>query len=239
MSGGNPVKSAALQALAIALALLDFAPIFFLALGLFFLAQLVDRLDPRCRRLALSGLVLVIIGGLAGAISNLSLAISGEELPLLAATFHLFGAPGSALMAAAMIWARANSEGPQVGRDPWLAPTVISWLFLIAAFYLNASFGGDVWSRALTVLSLSAGIAICFAAGALGWKRGLHMAAALFALNAGVTILVAGLRSLVTQTVWTHSLAFVLSLAAECAFAFASWRVAAEFRARVGPTAPV
>jgi len=56
-----------LKALAIALALLDLAPILFLSLGLFFLAQLVDRLDPRCRRLALSGVVLVILGGLAGA----------------------------------------------------------------------------------------------------------------------------------------------------------------------------
>jgi hypothetical protein len=228
-----------LQALAIVLALLDFAPIFFLSLGLFLLAQLVDRLDPRCRRLALSGLVLAVFGGLAGAASNLWLAVTGDEIPLLAAVLHVFGAPGSALMAAAMLRARANAFGPRVSRDPWLAPILTSWLFLIAAFYLSASFGGDVWSRALIALSLLAHTGTCFAAGALGWKRRLHMAAALFAFNFVASILVAGLRILAPQTIWIHLFIFILSLAAQCAFAFASWRVAAEYRARVGPTAPV
>ena len=228
-----------MQALAIALALLDLAPIFFLSLGLFLLAQLVDRLDPRCRRMALSGLVLVVVGGLAGAGSNLSLVVLGEEIPLLATLLHVFGAPGTALMAAAVLRARANVDGPRVSRDPWLAPTLISWLFLIAAFYLSTSLGGDVWSRALVALSLLAGTAICLGAGALGWKRQLHMAAALFGFNAIATILVACLRLLTVQTVWMHLFMFLLNLAAQSAFAFASWRVAAEYRARVGPTAPV
>lgn len=228
-----------MKALAIALAVLDLAPILFLSLGLFFLAQLVDRLDSRCRRLALSGLVLVILGGLAGAASNLSLAVTGEEIPLLAVTLHIFSAPGSALMAAAVMRARANADGPRVSRDPWLAPTLVSWLFLIAAFYLNASVGGDAWSCALVALSVSAHIVVCLGAGALGWKRQLHMAAGLFALNAFAMILVAGLHLFTIQTIWIHMIVFILSLVAQAAFAFASWRVAAEYRARVGPTAPV
>jgi lysylphosphatidylglycerol synthetase-like protein (DUF2156 family) len=228
-----------LKALAIVLAVLNLAPIFFLSLGLFFLAQLVDRLDPRCRRLALTGLVLVILGGLAGAASNLALAVTGEEIPLLAATLHVFGAPGFALMAAAVMRARANADGPRVSRDPWIAPTITSWLFLIAAFYLNASVGGDAWSRALVALSLSAHLVICIGAGALGWRRRLHMAAGLFAMNAFAMILMVGLRLCTSQTIWIQMFVFLLSLAAQSAFAFASWRVAAEYHARVGPTAPV
>lgn len=227
-----------MKALAIALALLDLAPLFFLSLGLFFLAQLVDRLDPRCRRMALSGLVLVVVGGLAGAASNLGLATMGEDIPLLAATLHVFGAPGFALMAAAVVRARANADGPRVSRDPWIAPTLVSWLFLIAAFYLNAAIGGEAWSRALVVLSLSAYVVMCIGAGALGWKRQLHMAAGLFALSAFAMILVVGLRICTSQTIWSQILVFLLSLAAQPAFAFASWRVAAEYHARVGPTAP-
>ena len=181
----------------------------------------------------------MILGGLAGASSNLSLAVTGEEIPLLATTLHVFGAPGFALVAAAVIRARANADGPRVSRDPWIAPAIISWLFLIAAFYLNASFGGDAWSRALVALSLSAHLTLCLGAGALGWKRQLHMAAGLFALNAFAMILVAGLRFFTSQTIWIHMFVFLLSLAAQSAFAFAAWRVAAEYRARVGPTAPV
>jgi hypothetical protein len=50
-------------------------------------------------------------------------------------------------------------------------------------------------------------------------------------------ILVAGVRLFTPQTMWIRLLVFLVSLAAEAAFAFASWRVAAEYHARVGPTA--
>ena len=64
------------------------------------------------------------------------------------------------------------------------------------------------------------------------------MAAALFALNAAATILSAGVSVFTFQTMLIHLFVFLLNLAAQSAFAFASWRVAAEYRARVGPTAP-
>jgi hypothetical protein len=225
-----------LRALAIVLAVLDLAPIFFMSLGMFFLAQLVDRLDPRCRRLALSGLALVIMGGVAGAASNLWLAAFDEEIPLLAAIMHVFGAPGSVLMAAALIRGRATSQAKAGLRDPWIAPAVISWLALIAAFFTNSSANPEAWTRPLVALSVSAGIALCVAAFSLSWKRQLHMAAGLFAFNASVAVLVSGIRILVTQSIWIHMFVLLISLAAQMSFAFASWRVAAEYEARVGPS---
>jgi hypothetical protein len=226
-----------LKALAIVLALVDFAPVFFLALGLFFLAQLVDRLEPRCRRMSLAGLALVTLAGLAGAASNLSLAVLGEAIPLLAATTYVFGAPGFTLVAAALFRARATVREKRVERDPWLVPAVVSWAFLIAAFYLNDSLAGAAWARVLAVLVLMATIASCFAAAALGWRRQLHMAAALFAFNAAGTALVLALRSFAPESIWIQAVEALVNLAAQSAFAFASWRVAAEYHARVGPTA--
>jgi hypothetical protein len=226
-----------LQLLAIALAFFDFAPILFLFLGLFFLAQLVDRLDGRCRRMALIGLLFVVLGALAGAASNLSLALFGDEIPLLAATLHVFGAPGLALLAASLIRSRASAAGRVVERDPWIAPMLLTWAFLIAAFYLNSSMGGEAWKRVLVVLALVSEIAICVTAASLGLRRQLHMAAALFAFNCVVTVAVATLHLFTPQTIWIHMFVFLTSLAADAAFAFASWRVAAEYQARVGPTA--
>lgn len=226
-----------MQLLAIALAVLDLAPILFLFLGLFFLAQLVDRLDPRCRRMALCGLAFVILGALAGAASNLSLAVLGEEIPLLATILHVFGAPGLTLLAASLIRSRSTASGRVVVRDPWIAPMFVTWVFLIAAFYLNSSVGHEAWSRVLLVLEVGAGTAICAAAAALGWKRQLHMAAAMFAGNSAAIIMVAVLRLFTSQSVWIHMLVLLMTLAANAAFAFASWRVAAEYQARVGPTA--
>ena len=221
----------------VALALLDFAPVFFLSLGLFFLAQLVDRLDPRCRRMALTGLVFVTVGGLARAASNLAQTLSGHDIPLLTTTLYVFGGPGFTLMAAALIRARATVLSGQPRRDPWLAPTVVSWLFLLAASYLNTSFEGDAWSDVLLALLLAGNAATCFGAARLGWGRQLHMAAALLAFNVAGTGAVVGLKSLSSQPILLQLLEVLIQIAAQAAFAFAAWRVAAEYRARVGPTA--
>ena len=235
-----PLKSTLLKALAIALALLDFAPVFFLSLGLFFLAQLVDRLDPKCRKLALSGFLLVTLGALARAASNLSLAILEQEIPVLATSLYVFAGPGFTLMAGALIRSRATWLGLETRRDPWLAPTLLSWLFLLAAFYLNSAFEGrGEWQRVLLALALFGSAATCLAAARLGWTQKLHMAAALFAFNLGGTSVFVLLRYFVPQGLLIQLVGEVLNLAAQAAFAFASWRVAAEFHARVGPTAPV
>ena len=223
----------------VALALLDFAPVFFLSLGLFFLAQLVDRLDPRCRRMALTGLVFVTVGALARAASNLAQTLSGQDIPLLTTTLYVFGGPGFTLMAAALIRARATVLSGQPRRDPWLAPTVVSWLFLLAASYLKTSFEGDAWSDVLLALLVAGSAVTCFGAARLGWRRQLHMAAALLAFNIVGTTAVVVLKSLSSQPILLQLLEALIQIAAQAAFAFASWRVAAEYRARVGPTAAV
>lgn len=223
--------------IAIALALLDFAPVFFLSLGLFFLAQLVERLDPRSRRMAMAGFLLVMIGALARAISNLDLAISGEAIPVFSASFFVFGGPGFTLMAAALLRARAAVSGRLVARDPWILPTAASWLALFAAYYLNKTVEYEAWKLVLFGLAYVGSASTCFAAASLGLRRHLHMAAGLFVCNvAGVAGMIA-LWILAPQSVWSQLFGEILNLAAQCAFAFAAWRVAAEFHARIGPTA--
>jgi hypothetical protein len=186
---------------------------------------------------AITGFLLVSIGGLARAASNLTVAFSGHDVPLLATTLYVFAGPGFTLMAAALVRSRAIALGRKVSRDPWIAPTVISWLFLLAAFYLNASRGGAAWSIALVSLALVSHATTGIAAAALGWRRQLHMAAGLFALNIFVIAGVVALQALLPQNLLIEFFAELLSLAAQVAFAFASWRVAAEYNARVGPTA--
>ena len=227
-----------MKAIAIALALLDFAPVFFLALGLFFLAQLVDRLEPRCRVMALAGFGLVTLGGLARAFSNLMLAFTGQEIPLLSTSLYVFAGPGFLLMAASMVRARAALAKRRVARDPWIVPSVVSWLFLGAAYYLNTSVepGGE-GNRILIALALFGSAVICLVGAALGWARQLHMAAFLFGMHLVGTGIFVGLRYLETQNLLIQLFGELLSLAAQAGFAFAAWRVAAEYQAKVGPTA--
>lgn len=227
-----------MKAIAIALALLDFAPVFFLSLGLFFLAQLVDRLEPRCRVMALAGFGLVMFGGLARALSNLTLAFSGQEIPLLAASLYVFAGPGFLLMAVSMMRARAAVMNRPIARDPWIVPSVVAWIFLGAAYYLNTSGeeSGD-GNRVLIALALAGGAVTGLVGAVLGWARQLHMAAFLFAMHMAGTAAFAALRLLEPQSLLIQLFGELLSLAAQAAFAFASWRVAAEYEAKVGPTA--
>lgn len=227
-----------MKAIAIALALLDFAPVFFLSLGLFFLAQLVDRLEPRCRIMALAGFGLVMMGGLARAFSNLTLAFTGQEIPLLATSLYVFAGPGFLLIAAAMVRARAALAKRKVTRDPWIVPSVVSWLFLGAAYYLNTSGEpGGVGNRILIALALLGSAVTCLVGAALGWARQLHMAAFLFGMHLVGTVIFVGLRFLEPKSLLIQLFGELLSLAAQAGFAFAAWRVAAEYQAKVGPTA--
>ena len=60
---------------------------------------------------------------------------------------------------------------------------------------------------------------------------------AAFAMHMAGTAAFAALRLLEPQSLLIQLFGELLSLAAQAAFAFASWRVAAEYEAKVGPTA--
>ena len=222
------------MAIAIGLALLDFAPVLFLAMGLFFLARLVARLDPSCRRLAFTGFALITLGGLARAVSNLVLAISGADLPLLTTTTYVFGGPGFALIAAAMLRARAKALGRSPRRDAWLVPVGISWLSLLLAFYLNTPVGNGAWRSPLVLLAVLGNMTSGLVAADLGWRRQLHVAALLLGFNMASTLILVALKSVGHQFVLIQLLEEVLNLTAQAAFAFAAWRIAAEYQPRVG-----
>jgi hypothetical protein len=225
------------KAIAVALALLDFAPIFFLALGLVFLAQLVERLAPRCRRMALVAVGLVSIGVAGRALSNLIFAFTGEEEQLLSTLFYVFGGPGFALMAESLLRSWMETEGKAARIDPWIVPSAISWIFLLGAFAIRGESGEGPWRAILISLFLGGSAVTSFATGVLGWKRRLHMAAGLLLIQFAGTVIFISIRAFAPQHPLIQLLAELMNLAAQAAFAFACWRVAAEYHARIGPTA--
>ena len=222
-----------MKLLAIALALLDFAPVFFLSLGLLFFARLAGKLDARCFRMGIAGFILVTAGGVARAVSNLALAITGEEIPVLAISLLVFAGPGFALCGGALYRGWQTRLGHPSSRDPWIAPVALSWMALLFAFYVQSRGGeGREWARVLLGLAWAGSVATCALAAALGWRERLHMAAGLLAFHAFAMTLLAGLGFLGLQSIWIQLLAEVLDLAAQMAFAFAAWRISAEYLAK-------
>jgi hypothetical protein len=224
-----------LNVIALVLALLDFAPVFFLVLGLFFLAQLVDSLEPRARRVALAALVLVGLGAATRAISNVIVAVGQSEVGILATPIYVLGAPGAVLMAEALLrcWMKTIGRSPKL--DPWFMPSVLSWMALFVAFLLRGESGNGPWRAVLMSLFLFGAFVTSLATAVLGWKRRLHMASAMLALQFAAIVIFVSIRAFAPQHPLIVLFAEVLLLAGQCAFAFACWRVAAEYGAKLGP----
>ena len=221
-----------MKALAIVLAALDFAPLFFQAVGLLLLVRLSGRVEPRCRVMAFSGFLLALVGGAARVTANLVLAFSGLDVPLLAAVFVVFAGPGLALIAGSARAARAAIAGAPLRRDPWLVPVVSSWVFLIAAFVLQARTGSPVLAeRALVALGWAAWLVLCLVSALLGLRERLHMAAGLFGLSALALTLQIAAPWFAPGRLIVGALVLLSSAMAHAGFAFASWRVSAEFLA--------
>ena len=227
-----------MNVIALALALFDFAPVLFLTLGLFFLAQLVDRVEPRARKVALTALALVGLGAATRALSNLIVALGQSEVGILATPIYVLGAPGAVLMAEALLrcWMKTIGRAPKL--DPWFMPSVLSWMTLLVAYLLRGESGNGPWRGVLIALFLFGAFVFSLATAVLGWKRRLHMAAALLAFQFAATLTYVATRAFAPQHPLVVLFVEILLLAGQCAFAFASWRVAAEYGAALGPRPP-
>ena len=121
------------------LALVDFFPVVFSSLGLFFLARLVERSEPRSAALAYLGMVLVTLGGFCKAVWKLVLAATGLSLSPLDQLLFVFLGPGFVMMAAALLRVRRAERGFPAKTSPWPIPSAICLASLSVAVFLRVS----------------------------------------------------------------------------------------------------
>ena len=218
-------------AVAVIFAVLEFAPVVFASLGLFFLSRLVDRLDPGSGRMAKVAWALVTLGTLSHATWRLAFAVFRVDISPLSTALLVFAAPGLVLLSAGMVRSWAAVCGRKIRQDPWLAPIGFGWLGLLGAFYLHDSMAGDTWRWPLLALAVMGSATMSLAAAALGWRLRLHMAAALFAFNVAVALALLGVAMIPSHPLLLQYPLEALHAGSEAAFAFAAWRVAVEYPA--------
>lgn len=207
------------------LALLDFVPVVFSSLGLFFLARMVERSEPGAKSLAYLGLVLVALGGLSKALWKLVLAATGLNLSPLDQFLFVFLGPGFVMMAAALLRVRRAERGFPAKTSPWPIPSAICLVFLSLAAFLLVSYEGRLWSTVLLILTVIGSNMIGVVAAGLLCRRRHYGTALLFAANLVAALVLARLARIEVQTIPLQWFEEGLNTLSQAAFAFASWKL--------------
>jgi hypothetical protein len=127
----------------VALALQDFMPVALSAIGLFYLAELADKMSgrtPLIKWFALVGAWVTMLGGGMKAAWKLNLALGGGNVVFLDnQLFFMLGA-GFTLLAWAFITARRLHAGKNSIRYGWLVPLGIIAAHWLTALYLQSAY---------------------------------------------------------------------------------------------------
>ncbi len=121
------------------LALDDLVPVVLAGVGALWLARGAARRDPSVQGPATLGALLILVGGLCKAGWKLSLAVTGDDVAVVADLLFVFLAPGFALLTWALLRARgariplAAAAGASVVAGGLAAAVTATWPLLVLA----------------------------------------------------------------------------------------------------------
>jgi len=135
----------------LSLALVDFLPVLFAAIGLYFITRMVAHINPRQGRVTAVGVLLTVAGGLSKASWKLVMALSQSQvnLTLLDDALFVLMAPGYTLIAWS-VWQTSRSVRQQKTFHAWLPPVALIALTFAGAISLYvANPSSPAWERIL------------------------------------------------------------------------------------------
>lgn len=206
----------------LSLALVDFLPVFFAAIGFFYVVRLVSSVLPMQGRIAFLGGTLVVLGGFIKAVWKLLMASTGGTLDLawMENALFILMAPGYILLAWS-VWQTARSVQGKRTFGVWALPAAAVALLFLTSFYLyRLDPASPAWERilltALVFATLLTGILlIVFAV-----RLKLTKAAWLFLLNLLIVLVLNGLARQPEQPIRLQWIEEVINVISWLAFAF-------------------
>lgn len=209
-----------MERIGLALAVHDFVPVLVAGVGLWRVTAWLSFRNTYAGRAAALGTTLVVAAGVAKAGSKLVAAVTGGSPPAVldAALFPLM-APGMVLMAVAVLTGPATRRPDRtVFSLTWVVPVAV-W----APSGVVAVWNGWAGSKAMLIALTTIGnVVLCVALAHRARACGLRLPAALFMVNLGIVIALAGLARAVEQTVPVQWVEQNVNLAAQLAFLVAA-----------------
>jgi hypothetical protein len=220
------------------LALHDYLPVFFSAVGLCLLAQMIARMNRAAGVLAWLGFFLVVAGGVFKATYKLDMATVGADYRWMDSGIFVWMGPGFTIMAWALWVGQRTIAGKRAPQPVWLVPALLCALVLGTAAYLWSSAPqARTWSLMLLGVTTIGNFALSGLAIAQSWRQGLKLAVALFVFNIVAILVLQGLARLAQDSLalqWTQQFSNMFS---NLAFAVAAWQLHDSTKARLGVSA--
>ena len=212
------------------LALEDFLPVIFSAIGLYILARMISNMDEDLSPMAFAGVALVTIGGLSKATWKLIIALSDAEINIqIMDKFLFFGlSTGFILIAYALWYAQRSHFEQKRPKNIWLFPALVCVATVGAALYTGTQADPErdspqVWFLILLGMTtifnfVTLGLAIRQAR-----RQKQMLALALFAINLVAIIVLQGLARTGDRTESSQWIAQITNTIAQIGLVYGAW----------------
>ena len=208
----------------ISLALVDYLPVVFSLIGMIFIVRMIHQLEESHRALAVTGVVLIIAGGVLKATWKLIMAFSAgqTDIALMSEIMFPLMAPGFTILAWA-VWSSVRAyQGKSYLKPIWLGPVIIIAVFAGLTAFM-ATRGGTTWRMVLLMQMTLGNLASLIALIAFSIRQKMPAMAALFGVNLVLTFAMSGMAAAAEQTIANQWIEELTNTVSWMAFAFAAW----------------
>jgi len=185
----------------LSLALVDFLPVAFTAIGFYFLYKMVAHISAEHGKVAAFGSVLVVAGGFFKAVWKLLMASSGGTIDInwMEDGLFVWMAPGYVFLAWS-VWQTVRMVRGKKASGVWIAPAVVAGLTLGFAYYLHST-GSDKWKLILLIVMVLATVITSVLLIIFAFREKMSLAGVLFIINLVCVFLLSGMARIQHQTI--------------------------------------
>jgi len=209
------------------IALVDYLPVLFTAIGLTSIARMVLHVDARQGRLAFIGTVLTVSGGFFKATWKLILASSNGTMDITWMDNSLFVlmAPGYTLLAWS-VWQTVQKVQGKKTCHVWYPPfVIIAVMFSTSILLFLTQPDTPAWERMLLSIMVLATIITGLFLIVFGFRQGLPVAGWLFVTNLVGVLILNGLARINVQTIALQWIEEGINTVSWLAFAIAATQI--------------
>lgn len=220
----------------LSLALVDFLPVLFTALGLTLIARMVSHLSPPHGRAAYAGAALTVAGGFFKAAWKLVMALTdgAVDIDWMEDGLFVWMAPGYVLLLWS-VWQAIRGASGKTMLHPWIGPLAfVAFMFAGSLYLYNADPASPAWERVLLSVMVLATVVTGILLAVFGFRRKLSLAGWLFIANLAGVFLLNGLARLPEQPISLQWVEELINAAAWLCFAVAAKQVFEHARKNFG-----
>ena len=212
------------------MALQNYMPVLFSALGLWWIAQMIRAEDRALGQMALAGFALITVAGVMKATWKLTMSISHTDVALFRDALFVLIGPGFTMMTFSL---RPHPSPLPAGEGVrvWRKPLLISVVALAVAGALAIALQSRAWVFVLMGLTTIANTAFMILLMRRARRQGQTLALALFGLNLALSFALAGIGALPNKTLEVNWVEQMISTFSNAGFAWAAWMLAHQRRA--------